>query len=292
MIAHVGIVAKRGLVAAAPHLESLVDWLAERGLSVTLDADTAALLDRRKGFAEVTRDELPSAVDLVVVLGGDGTLLAVADRVGQAGRDTPIMGVNFGRLGFLTEVTLPEMLPALEAALAGTAQIQHRAMLHARATLGAAGAVDHIVLNDVVVTKGAISRLIYLAVEVDGAFVTNVKADGLIIGSPTGSTAYNLAAGGPIVHPGVDALLITPIAPHTLGNRPIVIPGNCRISVRPAVDSGKDEMFVTFDGQTGFPFGQGDAVDVTRADRVLRLVTSPTRGYYDTLRQKLHWGER
>ena len=292
MIAHVGIVAKRGLVAAAPHLESLVDWLAERGLSVTLDADTAALLDRRKGFAEVTRDELPSAVDLVVVLGGDGTLLAVADRVGQAGRDTPIMGVNFGRLGFLTEVTLPEMLPALEAALAGTAQIQHRAMLHARATLGAAGAVDHIVLNDVVVTKGAISRLIYLAVEVDGAFVTNVKADGLIIGSPTGSTAYNLAAGGPIVHPGVDALLITPIAPHTLGNRPIVIPGNCRISVRPAVDSGKDEMFVTFDGQTGFPFGQGDEVDVTRADRVLRLVTSPTRGYYDTLRQKLHWGER
>jgi NAD+ kinase len=292
VIARVGIVAKRGLVAAAPHLESLIDWLAARELSVTLDADTAALLDRREGFAVVTRDELPSAVDLVIVLGGDGTLLAVADRVGQAGRDTPIMGVNFGRLGFLTEVTLPEMLPALEAALAGTAQLQHRAMLHARAALGAAGAVDHIVLNDVVVTKGAISRLIYLAVEVDGAFVTNVKADGLIIGSPTGSTAYNLAAGGPIVHPGVDALLITPIAPHTLGNRPIVIPGSCRISVRPAVDSGKDEMFVTFDGQKGFPFGQGDEVVVTRASRVLRLVTSPTRGYYDTLRQKLHWGER
>jgi NAD+ kinase len=292
VIARVGIVAKRGLTAAAPHLESLIDWLAGRGLSVTLDADTAALLDRAEGFAVVGRDELPAAVDLVVVLGGDGTLLAVADRVGAAGRDTPIMGVNFGRLGFLTEVTLPEMLPALEAALAGTAEVQHRAMLQAQARLGAAGAVDHIVLNDVVVTKGAISRLIYLAVEVDGMFVTNVKADGLIIGSPTGSTAYNLAAGGPIVHPGVDALLITPIAPHTLGNRPIVIPGSCRISVRPAADSGKDEMFVTFDGQTGFPFGQGDEVVVTRANRVLRLVTSPTRGYYDTLRQKLHWGER
>ena len=125
---------------------------------------------------------------------------------------------------------------------------------------------EHIVLNDVVITKGAISRLIDLAVHVDGRFVTDVKADGLILGSPTGSTAYNLAAGGPIVHPGVDALLITPIAPHALGNRPIVIPGRCTISVRHAADSGKDEMFATFDGQTGYAFGQGDEVRVTRAD--------------------------
>jgi NAD+ kinase len=227
-----------------------------------------------------------------VVLGGDGTLLGVADRVGEAGRDVPVLGVNFGRLGFLTEVTLPEMLPALESVLAGTAHIHLRAMLHARMLRKGQPFTDHIVLNDVVVTKGAISRLIYLAVHVDGRLVTDVKADGLILGSPTGSTAYNLAAGGPIVHPGVDALLITPIAPHALGNRPIVIPGSSTISVRPAVDSAKDEMFVTFDGQTGFAFGQGDEVLVTRADRVLHLIGSQTRRYYDTLRQKLHWGER
>ena len=147
------------------------------------------------------------------------------------------------------------MLAALAAAVDGTAPMQERAMLHARALSGGTAFADHIVLNDVVITKGALSRLIYLAVSVDDLFVTNVKADGLIIASPTGSTAYNLAAGGPIVHPGVDALLITPIAPHTLGNRPIVIPGGSTISVRAAADSGKDEMFVTFDGQTGFPFG-------------------------------------
>jgi NAD+ kinase len=292
MITRVGIVAKRGLAAAAPHLESVLAWLGDRHIEAVVDADTAHLLGEPPGVRAVTREAMPPLVDLIVVLGGDGTLLGMADRVAEAGRDTPILGINFGRLGFLTEVTLPEMLPALEAVIAGTAHVQHRAMLHARMLRQGAPTSEHVVLNDLVVTKGAISRLIYLAVDVDGLFVTNVKADGLIIGSPTGSTAYNLAAGGPIVHPGVDALIITPIAPHTLGNRPIVIPGASRISVRPAVDSGKDEMFVTFDGQSGFPFGQGDEVVVTRAERVLRLVASPTRGYYDTLRQKLHWGER
>jgi NAD+ kinase len=292
VIAAVGIVAKRGLTAAAPHLLRLVDWLNARRVPAVVDPDTAALIGRVEGVRTVGRDELPSLVDLVVVLGGDGTLLAVADRVGADGRDTPVLGVNFGRLGFLTEVTLPEMLDALASAVDGTAPTQERAMLRARAIRQGRVLGDHIVLNDVVVTKGALSRLIYLAVSVDDLFVTNVKADGLIIGSPTGSTAYNLAAGGPIVHPGVDALIITPIAPHTLGNRPIVIPGGSTVTVRAAADSGKDEMFVTFDGQTGFPFGADDDVIVTRADRRLRLVGSPTRGYYDTLREKLHWGDR
>ena len=292
MIAAVGLVAKRGLAAAAPHLIRVIDWLAGRQLPAVVDSDTAALFGAVAGVRVVGRDDLPALVDLVVVLGGDGTLLGMADRVGSTGRHTPILGVNFGRLGFLTEVTLPEMLAALAAAVDGTAPIQERAMLHARALSGGTVYADHVVLNDVVITKGAISRLIYLAVSVDDLFVTNVKADGLIIASPTGSTAYNLAAGGPIVHPGVDALLITPIAPHTLGNRPIVIPGGSTISVRAAADAGKDEMFVTFDGQTGFPFGLDDQVVVSRADRRLRLVGSPTRGYYDTLRQKLHWGDR
>ncbi len=291
-IARVGIVAKRGLSAAAPHLRLAMDWLSERGVAVLVDEDTSELVPDGGTSNVVSREVITRTADLIVVLGGDGTLLSLADRVGEAGRDTPILGVNFGRLGFLTEVTLPEMLPALESALAGRAQMHQRTMLRARLLRGGAMFAEHIVLNDVVITKGTISRLIYLAVHVDGRFVTDVKADGLILGSPTGSTAYNLAAGGPIVHPGVDALLVTPIAPHALGNRPIVIPGQSTISVRPAADSGRDEMFATFDGQTGYVFGQGDEVVVTRADHVLRLIGSPSRGYYDTLRQKLHWGER
>jgi len=290
-VTSVGIVAKRGLTAAAPHLLQVIQWLTDRDLGPVIDADTAALLGSIHGVQVVPREELPGSVDLVIVLGGDGTLLGVADAVGCAGRDTPVLGVNFGRLGFLTEVTLPEMLAAVASAVEGTASIQPRSMLHARALRGGTAFVDRIVLNDVVVTKGAISRLIYLAVSVDDVFVTNVKADGLIIASPTGSTAYNLAAGGPIVHPGVHALLITPIAPHTLGNRPIVIPGGSTVTVRTAADSA-DGMYVTLDGQTGFPFGQGDEVVVTHSTRRLHLVGSSTRGYYDTLRQKLHWGDR
>lgn len=291
-IHRIGIVAKSGLAAAAPHLRLAIGWLAERQVSVVVDPDTAALLGGTPAPDVASRDEITRMVDLIVVLGGDGTLLGLADRVGEAGRDTPLLGVNFGRLGFLTEVTLPEMLPALESTLSGRAHVHERAMLRARMLRHGAPHAEHIVLNDVVITKGAISRLIYLSVHVDGRFVTDVKADGLILGSPTGSTAYSLAAGGPIVHPGVDALLITPIAAHALGNRPIVIPGRSTISVKPAADSGKDEMFATFDGQTGYAFGHGDEVLVTRADRVLRLIGSSTRGYYDTLRQKLHWGER
>ena len=226
MIAAVGIVAKRGLAAAAPHLIRVIDWLAGRQLPAVVDSDTAALIGAVAGVRVVGRDDLPALVDLVVVLGGDGTLLGMADRRGEPGRHTPILGVNFGRLGFLTEVTLPEMLAALAAARRRNgAHPGARDAARAGAAAAATVYADHIVLNDVVITKGAISRLIYLAVSVDDLFVTNVKADGLIIASPTGSTAYNLAAGGPIVHPGVDALLITPIAPHTLGNRPIVIPG-------------------------------------------------------------------
>jgi NAD+ kinase len=292
MIGRVGIVAKRGLTAAAPHLNAAIEWLAARHVEAILDEDTGGLVTTTAPYRVSSADAVSARVDLVIVLGGDGTLLGVADRLGDAGADVPILGVNFGRLGFLTEIQLPEMLPALELALAGTAPTYGRCMLHARATHGGEPYADHLVLNDVVVTKGAISRLIYLSVSVDGQFVSNVKADGLIIGSPTGSTAYNLAAGGPIVHPSLDALLITPIAPHALGNRPIVLPGHSVITVSPAADSGHDEMFVTFDGQKGFAFAQGDEVVVTRADRLLRLIGSPGRGYYDTLRQKLHWGER
>jgi NAD+ kinase len=292
VLSRVGIVAKRGLTAAVPHLNSAIDWLHEHKVSVVLDEDTSQIVTTSSPYSVTTRDTIAQQVELVLVLGGDGTLLAVADTLGDSAVDVPIVGVNFGRLGFLTEIQLPDLMPTLELALNGSAPTQKRAMLRARALRGGSSYADHIVLNDVVVTKGAISRLIYLSVYVDGAFVSDVKADGLILGSPTGSTAYNLAAGGPIVHPSVDALLLTPIAPHSLGNRPIVLPGGSVISVRPAAESSPDEMFVTLDGQRGFAFRHGDEVIVTRAERTLRLVGAPGRSYYDTLRQKLHWGER
>jgi NAD+ kinase len=291
MIEHVAVVAKRGLGAATPHLRAVLGWLAGRGITASVDPDTAALVGERNGFDVRPRAEIVSHVDLVVVLGGDGTLLGVAHLVASAGHDTPILGINFGRLGYLTEVTLEEMLPSLDSVVAGTAEFQRRSMLRAQTLRGGQAVTDDIVLNDVVITRAAISRLIYLTVFVDDSFVTNVKADGLIVATPTGSTAYNLAAGGPIVHPGVDAVVITPIAPHSLGNRPIMVPGGSRVTIRAAADPARDDVFVTLDGQIGFPFLPGDEVVVTRAARTLRLFATPNRGYYDTLRTKLHWGE-
>lgn len=291
MTERVAVLAKHGLVAATPHLREVLGWLAERKIPVVIDEDTAALVADRERCDVRPRTEVIADADLVVVLGGDGTLLAAANLVAAAGRDTPILGINFGRLGYLTEVTLPEMLPALESVVAGTAHFQQRSMLRVQTVRAGAPLTDGIALNDVVVTRATISRLIYLTVLVDDSFVTNVKADGLIVASPTGSTAYNLAAGGPIVHPEVEALVLTPIAPHSLGNRPIVVPGHSRVTVRAVTDAVRDEMFVTLDGQTGFLFEPGDEVIVTRASRVLHLYATPARSYYDTLRAKLHWGE-
>jgi NAD+ kinase len=237
------------------------------------------------------RRALVDRVDLVVVLGGDGTLLSMADRIADADRAIPILGVNFGSLGFLTEVTLPEILPSLEAALTGLAPIEQRLMLRSTTMRGGASAAQHVVLNDVVITKGAHSRMIDLSVWIGDEFVTRVRADGLIVATPTGSTAYNLAAGGPIVQPSVDALIVTPIAPHTLTNRPIVVPTSSPVRVQPQMDD-HDEVFATFDGQTGLRLQAGDEVIVCRAKQMLKLVRPSTRSYFEVLRQKLKWGER
>jgi NAD+ kinase len=201
----------------------------------------------------------------------------------------PILGVNYGSLGFLTEITLTELYDALEATLEGRAVLESRAMLTARTVRESAVFADHTVLNDIVITKGALSRIIEISVAVGDAPVTRFRADGLIIASPTGSTAYNLAAGGPIVHPAVDALLLTPIAPHTLTNRPVVIPASSDVHVRPIMDP-HDEVFVTFDGQRGFPLRPDDVVSISRAARPLRIVKSTQRSYFDLLREKLKWG--
>jgi NAD+ kinase len=290
-IERVGIVAKQGLSAAVPHLTSVLEWLETRGVQGILETETAEMAGLRD-TPVLSRDALASQVDLLLVLGGDGTLLGMAARVGAAGRAIPILGVNFGRLGFLTEVTLDELHESLEAVIAGTAKVHERRLLHATTLRGGTVRATHVVLNDVVVTRGEISRVIDLEVTVNGQFVTRVKADGIIVASPTGSTAYNLAASGPIVHPEVDAILITPIAPHTLANRPVVIPGSAIVEVR-AIDLARPtDIFVTFDGQAGHKLESTDVVRITRAETPVRIVSSPSRGYFDTLREKLGWGER
>jgi NAD+ kinase len=278
-IARVGIVAKERLPGAADVVAELRAWLRQRGVEAVDDRQSA-------------RDEIPKQVDLVVVLGGDGTLLSMADRIGQAGRDIPILGVNFGSLGFLTEIRIDELYPSLETVLNGGARFDVRLMLRADAERAGQPVDSRIVLNDVVFTKAALSRMIELSVSISDGFVTSVKADGLIVASPTGSTAYNLAAGGPIVHPAVDALVLTPIAPHTLTNRPVVIPGSATIEVQPRIESGLDDVFVTYDGQAGYPLHAGDVVRVRRAEQTLRLVKAPARSYFEVLREKLKWGER
>jgi NAD+ kinase len=292
-IRRVGIVAKQGLIAASEHVAQVGARLRERGIEAVYDRDTAALPGAAaQGAKTATREALPREVDLVIVLGGDGTLLAMAARIAQAKRDIPILGVNFGSLGFLTEIRIDELMSSLERVLDGAASFDERAMLEADAYRKGQQVDSRIVLNDVVFTKAALSRMIELSVSVDGGFVTRVKADGLIIASATGSTAYNLAAGGPIVHPMVNALVMTPIAPHTLTNRPVVIPGRAGIEVEAHGSSSPDEIFVTYDGQSGYPLHEGDVVKVRMSERILRLVKTPARSYFELLREKLKWGER
>ena len=290
-IARVGIVAKSHLRAATPHLVEIERWLEGRGVAALFETATAALMPPSTTRRSADKAALVAEVDMVVVLGGDGTLLSVADAIGAAGSGIPMLGVNFGSLGFLTEVTLPELYPSLDAALGGRAPVEDRMMLQATALRGGEMLSEHIALNDVVVTKGAHSRMIELSVWVGDEFVTRVKADGLIVATPTGSTAYNLAAGGPIVQPNMDALILTPIAPHTLTNRPIVIPCASPVRMQPRLED-RDEAFVTFDGQAGFQLQAGDEIRACRAERMLRLIRPSTRSYFEVLREKLKWGER
>jgi NAD+ kinase len=287
----VGIVAKSHLREATPHLVDIAEWLRARGVQAVFEAETAQLMPASADRAVAGKSALASGVDMVLVLGGDGTLLSMADCIGEASSGIPILGVNFGSLGFLTEITLPELYPSLEAALDGRAHVENRMMLRSTTERDGRTLARLIALNDAVITKTARSRMIDLSVSVGDEFVTRVKADGLIIATPTGSTAYNLAAGGPIVHPNVDALILTPIAPHTLTNRPVVIPATSAVRVQPNMEE-RDEVFVTFDGQTGFQLQAGDEITVRRAETPLRLIRPSTRSYFEVLRTKLKWGGR
>ena len=274
----VGIVAKSHLREATPHLTAIESWLAQRGHEAVFETATAALMPASEGRKVADKSALVTDVGLLVVLGGDGTLLSVADCAGAADVDVPILGVNFGSLGFLTEATLPELYPSLESALDGSAPGEARMMLRATTMRAGKALPHHIALNDVVIIKAARARM-------------TVKADGLIVATPTGSTAYNLAAGGPIVQPVVDAIVLTPIAPHMLTNRPIVIPASSMVRVQPTM-AERDELYITFDGQAGYQLEAGDEVHIRCADRRVRLLRPSSRSYFEVLRQKLKWNER
>jgi NAD+ kinase len=236
-----------------------------------------------------SRDTIARDVDVVIAFGGDGTLLTAASAVAHANEDTPLLGINLGHLGFLTEVGRSEMTAALEALVSGRTTTETRLLLAGR-VVGTGGATkERFALNDIVITRGALSRMIEIDVRIDEQFVCHVKADGVIVATATGSTAYNLSAGGPILHPSVDALVLTPIAPHTLTQRPLVLPAGVRIDLSPEVEPDAD-LVVTFDGQVGLPIQAGNRIAIRRAPRVLRLLRTSARTHFDMLREKLKWG--
>lgn len=284
----VGILARPRLVQAGALLRELVAWLGARGIEVLVEERTAGLMDgATSGCTVADGRTVAGRADIVVVLGGDGTLLAASHLLESA--TVPIVGVNFGSLGFLTEITLPEVYPTLESVLSGQYAYEDRRMLRAMIRRPDHPEAVGDVLNDVVITKAVVSRIIELEVTVDGLFVSAFRADGLIVSSPTGSTAYNLAAGGPILHPSLPAVVLTPICPHMLTNRPVVVRDEAVIEVRL---HGQDvEVHITLDGQRGFPMTSADSVTVTRSPRSLRLVKAAGRDYYEVLRTKLKWGE-
>jgi|KBSSwiStaDraftv2_1062776.scaffolds.fasta_scaffold116248_2 NAD+ kinase len=284
----VGILVRPDLGKAGPAVRDLVAWLGERRVGACVDERTAALVEVANSVScrVASIGEVAAGADVLVVLGGDGTLLAASHLVD---RPVPVLGVNFGSLGFLTEITMPELYPTLEGVLRGEYRFEERRMLHARVQQRDTADTTGDVLNDVVVTKAALSRIIEFDVAIDGLFVSAFRADGLIVSSPTGSTAYNLAAGGPILHPTLDAVVLTPICPHMLSNRPLVVSDRSSIEVR--LRAGREsDAHLTLDGQRGFPLRGGDVVTVTRSSRTIRLVKAQ-RDYFEVLRTKLKWGE-
>jgi NAD+ kinase len=283
-VTRVGLIAKPDATEAQRVVLQLLEWLGARGHTVVVEKETAALAP---SATAALKTDLPGQVDVVVVLGGDGTLLSMARAVGDLG--VPILGVNLGGLGFLTATTLAEMLPTLEALLAGRLAVEERMMLAARLVRGGQALSEHIALNDVVITKSAMSRIIDLSVSVDGRHATSYRADGLIVSTPTGSTAYNLSVGGPILFPTLDAVVLTPIAPHTLSNRPIVLPGAQRLEV---TLRGESEVMLTMDGQVGVHLREGDVVQVEKASARIRLLRFSQKDFFSVLRTKLKWGER
>jgi NAD+ kinase len=285
VIETVGLISKPNTPRAAEVVRGLAAWLASRGIALKMDEASASYAGAGGGLS---RGETPLGCDLIIVLGGDGTLLAAARAVG--GREIPLFAVNLGGLGFLTTITVEEMYPELERALRGELRITARRMLACELVRDGQTVSTYEALNDVVVTKASIARMIDLETHIDSHFVCSYKADGLVIATPTGSTAYSLSAGGPIVFPSVACLCLTPICPHMLTNRPVIVPGTSVIRVWNRADDG--ESYLTIDGQVGEPLRRDDMVLCRSSAHSVRLARPPRMRFFDVLRDKLRWGER
>jgi NAD+ kinase len=280
------VVAKIDGTEGARMASELGRWLDERGIGVRYDADTSAALGRDGG---VPRGTLPDAVDLVIAIGGDGTLLSVARTA--VPRGVPILGVNFGSLGFLTELQPDELFSGLETVLRGDYSIEERQTLRVRHLRAGRVRQEYALLNDAVLTKSALARMITINVRVDDEEVATYTSDGLIVSTPTGSTAYNLSAGGPILDPRMHAFVIAPICPHTMTYRPLVVPGDVSLDVR-LLSSAEEAVYLTLDGQIGFPFGTEDSLEIDHHPHPARLVRVAGRPFFEVLRRKLRWGAR
>jgi NAD+ kinase len=280
------VVAKTGAPENSRVAERLAEWLANLGVRARFSKRTS----EQMGVARsVPSESIPRGCDLIIVAGGDGTLLSMARTA--APRGVPILGVNLGSLGFLTELQPEELFRVLAQVVAGHYEIEERHLLRVRLFRGRRKVREHAALNDVVLSKSALARMVNLEVQVDGEIVADYTSDGLIVSTATGSTAYSLSAGGPILDPRVRAFIVTPICPHTMSYRPLVVPGN--VEVRAGLKTHSDEeVFVTLDGQIGYPLLDGETVVVHEHPTPVRLVRVSGRTFFEVLRRKLRWGAR
>jgi len=281
----VGIFSKPNSPPATYLVPQLLRWLQQRGIEARLDNETARYAGMLVGL---DRAHVPEGCGLCIVLGGDGTLLSAARAVGNLG--IPILAVNLGGLGFLTSIPMEDLFPQLERSLAGNQEFTRRKMLHVSLLREGGVVAEYHALNDVVIAKSTIARIVDLEAWAGDSFLCEYKADGLIISTPTGSTAYSLSAGGPIMYPTVNAICLTPICPHTLTNRPLIVPSDMAIRI---VSRAKDEdAYLTVDGQVGSPLEGGDTVECSVSGFDILLIRTPDKTFFDVLRQKLKWGER
>jgi len=291
MMKRIGIIAKQNKPEAIPIVRNLVEWFRPKKIEVYMEEGMVKQFHPPLAgphLNSIGREDIPTKVEMIIVLGGDGTLLSVARLVGD--HDVPILGVNLGGLGFLTEITLEELYRVLEKVVQGDFITDERVVLNASVIRRGERMAEFIVLNDAVINKGALARIIDLETTINGEYLTTFKSDGLILSTPTGSTAYNLSAGGPIVYPSLHCIIITPICPHTLTNRPIVIPDD--VEIRAMLKTKQQEVILTLDGQQGFTLEFEDIVEVKKAEGHIFLIKSPYRHYFEVLREKLKWGER
>jgi NAD+ kinase len=280
-----GIITKRNKPEALSLARDIVGWLSARGVKVLVEKEVAEQIGHPD---HIDRDGIPSRADLLIVLGGDGTLLSVARLSGV--ESIPVLGINLGGLGFLTEISKEETFPVLEKIIAGDFETEQRLML--KATILRQGEIigESTVLNDIVINKGVLARIIDMETYIDGAYLTTFKADGLILATPTGSTAYSLAAGGPIVYPSLNSIIVNPICPHTITNRPLVVHDTATVKI--ILKTANQNVHITLDGQVGMPLQGGDVVEAHKAPGHIQLIRSPYKTYFELLRTKLRWGER